>query len=60
MNAIARADPKKYPRGRNCLSSIAALMISMIMGIANIVMILLAIQSIATKAVRNKCSLTIL
>jgi hypothetical protein len=52
MRAIARVNMQEYPRGRNCLEPIAVLIIAMIMAIANIVMILLSIQTIVTNSVR--------
>ena len=46
MKAIEKRDPYEYPRGRNRLEPLAVVIVSIIMGVANLVMIIQSVEQI--------------
>ncbi len=53
VRAIENRDPYEYPRGRTRLEPLAVVIVSIIMGVANIQMIIQSVESIIEKNVRS-------
>lgn len=51
--AVEHRDPYEYPRGRDRLEPIAVIIVSIIMGVANLVMIIQSVQSIIANTVSS-------
>ncbi len=51
LRAIDKTNPYEYPRGRSRLEPISVIIVSIIMGVANIMMIIQAVQSVINQTV---------